>query len=66
MSEDTGKLWSLTLTIGEDGSRSINVEGTPSVAEMMAECHMMIENLRAQLFVDKLKMEGRKPQIHRP
>ena len=64
--EEKKKLWSLTLTVNEDGSRAIDVEGTPSVAEMMSEMHMLLENLRAQLVVDKLKEEGRRPQIVRP
>jgi len=64
--ETKTKLWSLTLIINEDGSRALDVDGTPSVGDMLSELHMILENLRAQLFVDKLKEEGRKPQIVRP
>ena len=66
MSEERKPLWALTLTVNEDGSRGIDVDGTPSLAEMMAELNMMTENLRAELFVQKLKEQGRKPQIHKP
>jgi hypothetical protein len=55
-------LWSMTFAVLADGSRDLTVEGEPSVASMMSEFNTMIENLRAQLFVDKLMEQGKKQQ----
>lgn len=61
--------WSMTFRVLADGTRELNVEGTPSVGDMIAEFSLMVENLRAQLVVDKILAAGqeaqRKPRIHR-
>ena len=66
--EDEPKvLWSMTFSTMDNGARDLTVEGAPSIAEMMAELQTMLENLRAQLFVDKLMMQGKqKYPIIRP
>lgn len=55
-------LWAMTFRVMPDGTRDLHVEGEPSIASMMSEFQTMIENLRAQLFVDKLMEQGRKQQ----
>jgi hypothetical protein len=57
----------MTFRIMPDGSRDLDVTGQPSIATMMSEFNTMIENLRAQLFVDKLMDQGKnKGRIIRP
>ena len=60
-------LWEMTFRVMPDGSRDLDVVGSPSIATMMSEFNTMIENLRAQLFVDKLMAQGQnKSRIIQP
>ena len=68
--EEAKRQWSMNIEVLEDGSRKLNVEGQPTVGEMLSEFNFMIENLRAELVAQKILAAGKKapqqPQLWRP